>query len=82
MLIIAVGGLFRSDFGLYFQVPRNAGSIYDVVYTIDVYVYQQLQRSTIGMASAAAFLQSILSCILILVTNWIVNKIDADLAMI
>jgi putative aldouronate transport system permease protein len=82
MLIIAVGGLFRSDFGLFYQVPRDSGAIFDVVYTIDVYVYQQLQKSTIGMASAAAFLQSVLSCILILTANWIVNKVDADLAMI
>jgi putative aldouronate transport system permease protein len=82
MLILAVGGLFRSDFGLFFQVPRNSGALFDVVYTIDVYVYQQLQRSTIGMASSAAFLQSVLSCILILTVNWIVRKIDADLAMI
>jgi putative aldouronate transport system permease protein len=82
MLILAVGGLFRSDFGLFFQVPRNSGALFDVVYTIDVYVYQQLQRSTIGMASSAAFLQSVLSCLLILTVNWIVRKLDADSAMI
>jgi putative aldouronate transport system permease protein len=82
LLIIAVGGLFRSDFGLFFQIPRNSGELFEVVYTIDVYVYQQLRQSTIGMASAAAFLQSVLSCLLILTVNWIVNRIDPDLAMI
>jgi putative aldouronate transport system permease protein len=82
MLIIALGGLFRSNFGLFYQIPRNSGALFDVVYTVDVYVYQLLLQSTIGMASAAAFLQSILSCILILSANWVVRKIDVDLAMI
>jgi putative aldouronate transport system permease protein len=82
MLILSVGSLFRSDFGLFYQVPRNSGVLYEVVYTIDVYVYQQLQKSTIGMASAAALLQSVLSCILILTVNWVVRKIDDESAMI
>jgi putative aldouronate transport system permease protein len=47
-----------------------------------VYVYQQLQKSTIGMASAAAFIQSVMSCIMILSVNWIVNKIDSYSALI
>ncbi|GHU59967.1 sugar ABC transporter permease [Spirochaetia bacterium] len=80
--ILAVGGLFRSDFGLFYQVPRNSGVLFDVTYTIDVYVYQQLQKSTVGMASAAAFIQSVLSCIMILSANWIVNKLDPDSALI
>jgi putative aldouronate transport system permease protein len=82
MMILSVGGLFRSDFGLFFQVPRNSGSLFSVTYTIDVYVYQQLTKSTIGMASAAAFLQSVLSCILILTVNWIIRKVDEESAMI
>jgi len=82
MLIMAVGGLFRSDFGLFFQVPRNSGSLFDLVYTIDVYVYQQLLSSTLGMSSSAALLQSVLSCILILTVNAIVRKVDNDSAMI
>jgi putative aldouronate transport system permease protein len=82
MLILSVGSLFRSDFGLFFQVPRNSGALFDVTYTIDVYVYQQLTKSTIGMASAAALLQSVLSCVLILTVNWIVRKVDEESAMI
>ncbi|MDR0553940.1 MAG: ABC transporter permease subunit [Treponema sp.] len=82
MLILAVGSLFRSDFGLFFQVPRNSGALFNVVYTIDVYVYQQLISSTIGMASAVALLQSVLSCALILGVNAIVRKLDPDSAMI
>jgi putative aldouronate transport system permease protein len=82
MMILAVGSLFRSDFGLFYQVPRNSGTLFEVVYTIDVYVYQQLTQSTIGMASAAALMQSVLSCLMILGVNGIVRKLDPDSAMI
>ncbi|MOA54224.1 hypothetical protein D3C78_1778030 [compost metagenome] len=50
--------------------------------TVDVLVYKQLKSATIGMASAAAFVQSVLGCITILSANWIVKKVDPDSAMI
>lgn len=81
MFIMAVGRIFYSDFGLFYQVPRDSNSIYNQVYTIDVYVYKMLMTSTTGMASAAALLQSTVGCITILAANFIVRKIDPDSAM-
>lgn len=82
MFIMAVGRIFYSDFGLFYQVPRDSNTLYTVTSTIDVFVYKQLKSSTTGMASAAAFLQSIAGCITILAANGIVRKIDPDSAMI
>ncbi|MDR2176602.1 MAG: ABC transporter permease subunit [Treponema sp.] len=82
MFILSAGRIFYSDFGLFFQVPRDSNSLYRVVYTIDVFVYKQLRSSTVGMASAAALLQAVISCFTILLVNQIVKKIDADSAMI
>ncbi|MBQ7841603.1 MAG: sugar ABC transporter permease [Lachnospiraceae bacterium] len=82
MFIMKVGGIFYSDFGLFYQVPRDSNSLYNVVYTLDVYVYKQLRTSTTGMAAAAAFMQSVAGCITILTANAIVRKIDRDSAMI
>ena len=82
LLIMRVGGIFATDFGLFYQVPRDSNSLYTVVYTWDVFVYKQLRSSTTGMASAAAMLQSVLSCIMILSTNAIVRKVDSESAMI
>jgi putative aldouronate transport system permease protein len=82
MFILAAGRVFYSDFGLFYQVPRDSNSIYAVVYTIDVFVYTQLKTSTTGMASAAALLQAAVSCITILMVNRIVKWIDPDSAMI
>ena len=82
MFIMKVGGIFYSDFGLFYQVPRDSNSLYDVVYTLDVYVYKQLRTSTTGMSAAAAFVQSVAGCITILTANAIVRKIDRESAMI
>ena len=82
MFIMAVGRIFYSDFGLFFQVPRDSNSLYEVVTTLDVYVYKMLKAGTTGMAAAAAFVQSVAGCITILIANAIVRKIDPDSAMI
>lgn len=81
MFILAVGRIFYTDFGLFFQVPRDSNSLFNVTTTIDVLVYKQLKTATVGMASAAAFVQSVLGCITILTANWIVRRIDPDSAM-
>lgn len=83
MFIMSIGGIFRSDFGLFYQVPRNSPSLYNVVTTLDVYIYNALGQSTnVGMASAAAFMQSALGCIFLLVANTVVKRIDPDAGLI
>lgn len=82
MFIMAVGRIFYSDFGLFYQVPRDSNSLFEVSYTLDVFVFKQLKSSTTGMASAAAFVQSVAGCITILLANWVVRKVDRESAMI
>lgn len=82
MFIMAVGRIFYSDFGLFYQVPRQSSSLSNVVTTLDVYVYNMLKLGTTSMASAAAFVQSVAGCITILAANALVRKIDPDSAMI
>ena len=50
LLILSVGRIFNSDFGLFYQMTRNTCTLYDVTQTIDVYVYNSLmKRSDYGM---------------------------------
>jgi len=79
LFILSVGGIFRSDFGLFYQIPRNSGILYSVTQTIDTYVYRGLmQQGNISMSSAAGVYQSVVGFILILAANWIVKKVDRD----
>ena len=79
MFIMAVGNIFRSDFGLFYQATRNSGALTSVTQTIDVYVYKALlEQSNVNLSSAAAFLQSVVGCITIVLANIIVKKVDPE----
>ena len=79
MFIQAVGNIFRSDFGLFYQATRNAGAIADVTMTIDVYVYKILmERSNVNYSSAAALLQSVFGLVTIVLANVAVKRIDPE----
>ena len=82
LTLMSLGNIFRSDFGLFYQVPMNSGTLIDVTQTIDTYVYRGLtQTNNIGMSSAAGVYQSVVGFILVLAANLTVRKIDSDSAL-
>ena len=79
MVLLSVGRIFFSDFGLFYQVPMNSGPLLDVTITIDTYVYRALTTlNDVGRSSAAGFMQSICGFLVVFAANFIVNKIDPD----
>lgn len=82
LTILAIGRMFYADFGLFYNLPRQSGVLYPVTNVIDVYVYNALKNTgNIGMSAAAAFYQSVIGFILIVLSNLIVKKIDKDYAL-
>lgn len=82
LFILNLGQIFRSDFGLFYQVPMNQGALFDVTQTIDTYVYRALLKfNDVGMSSAASFIQSVVGFIFIVVANKIVTKLDKSSAL-
>lgn len=82
LTLMAVGRIFYSDFGLFYQVPMNQGALYATTNTIDTYVYRGLlQLGNISMSAAAGVYQSIVGFILVLGANLLVRKIDKDSAL-
>lgn len=82
LTLMSLGNIFRSDFGLFYQVPMNSGTLIEVTQTIDTYVYRGLTRTNnIGMSSAAGLYQSVVGFILVLSANLIVRKIDNESAL-
>lgn len=82
MLILAVGGIIRSDFGLFYQVPRNSGALNDVTNVLDTYIYRGLTNNgDLGMTTAAGLYQSVVGFILIVATNMIARRVDEDSAL-
>jgi len=82
MVLMSIGNIFKSDFGLFYQVPMNSSSLMDVTNTIDTYVYRGLKSAnSLGMSSAAGVYQSVVGFITVLIANFIVRKMDKDSAL-
>ncbi len=83
MVMLAIGKIFYSDFGLFYQIPMNSGAIYSTTSVIDTYVYRGLiQQGNIGMSAAAGLYQSLVGFSVVLLANLAVRKFDKDSAFI
>lgn len=79
MVLIFIGRIFRSDFGLFYQVPMNSGALFPTTNVIDTYVYRGLmQLGDIGMSSAAGLYQAVVGFILVLTSNMVVRKYNPE----
>lgn len=79
--ILAIGRIFNSDFGLFYQTSLGLGKgvLYPVGNVIDTYVYTALiNTGEIGMSAAAGLYQAVVGFVLILTTNLIVRKLSSE----
>jgi len=82
LTLLNIGKIFYSDFGLFYQVTRNSGILYNFTETIDVYVYNALMKNgNFAMSSAASVYQSIVGFILIVSANAAIRKISRNQAL-
>lgn len=82
MVLLAIGRIFYSDFGLFYQVPMNSGALINATNTIDTYVYRGLiELGDISMSSAACVYQSLVGFVLVLAANRITRKYSAENAL-
>lgn len=82
MTLLAIGRIFYSDFGLFYQVPMDSGVLAETTNVIDTYVYRALMNlGDVGMSSAAGVYQSIVGFVLVIVSNYIVRKYNKENAL-
>lgn len=82
MLLLQVGHILRGDFEMFYQIVGNNGQLFDATDVIDTYVFRSLmQNSNLGMTAAAAFYQSVVCFVIIMLVNTFVKKIDKDYAL-
>lgn len=80
--ILKIGGIFRADFGLFYQLTRNVGALYVTTDVIDTYIFRTMRViGNMGMSSAVGLLQSLVGFILVVFTNHCAKKIDSDLGL-
>lgn len=77
LVTLGIGQIFRSDFGLFYQIPMNQGALFSTTQVIDTYVFRALMHNNnFGMSAAASFVQSIVGFVFIVSANAFVRRID------
>ncbi len=85
MFIMSMAGVFRSDFGLFWFIPRNDTdrTLLETTEVLDTYLYQlSFRRAEYSSGTAIGLVQSIVGTIMLLITNKIAKLIDKDVAFI
>lgn len=82
LTLLQLGRMFFADFGLFFQVTKNAGALYSSTLVIDTYVYNSLiNNGDIGMSSAAGLYQAAVGFVLVFLSNLVVRRINSERAL-
>ena len=81
-LINALAGIMGSDFGLFYTITRNEGALYETTQVLSTYTYNALRSmSNLGMTAAAGLYVSLVGLLLVMLSNYVIKKIDPDSAM-
>lgn len=79
MVLLALGNVFRGDFGMFYQLVGSNQLLLDSSDIIDTYIYRMLTTSpNTGMTAAAGLYQSILCFVCIMIANRVVRKVDPE----
>ena len=82
LIMLALGGIIRGSFDLFYQLIRNNGLLLETTDIIDTYVYSSLAVDfNMGRGAAAGLYQSVFGFILVMTVNKIVKKISPENAL-
>ncbi|MBQ6550394.1 MAG: sugar ABC transporter permease [Lachnospiraceae bacterium] len=82
LVLLAIGNIFRGDFGLFYQTVKSSITLQPVTEIIDTYVFKLLiTNGDIGVAAAAGLYQSVLCFVTISLCNGLVKKFNPDYAL-
>lgn len=79
LLITKCGHIFKGDFGLFYQLPRNQGVLYPTTDVLDTYIFRVLRvNSNPSLSAAAGLIQSVVGFGMVLLVNKIIKTINPD----
>jgi len=80
--LLAVGRIFNSDFGLFYNTPMGRSTLFPVTEVLDTFIFRAMQGATeFGMPVAAGLFQSVVGFFTVMAANLIVRRIDPDSAL-
>jgi len=77
--LLAVGRIFNSDFGMFYNIPMGRSTLFPVTEVLDTFIFRAMRGAAeFGMPVAASLFQSLVGFITIMLANLTVRKIDPD----
>ncbi len=82
MTLLAIGNIFRGDFGLFYQTVKSSAILQPTTEIIDTYIFKLLiGTGDVGVSAASGLFQSVLCFFTIMTVNAVVKKMNPDYAL-
>lgn len=82
LLLFALGGIVKGNFGLFYNIVGTNPILYDTTDIIETYVYRaSMAEFNFSTASAVGLYQSIVGFVIVMTVNFIVKKIEPDYSL-
>ena len=82
LLLFALGGIVRGNFGLFWNVIGSNSVLYPTTDIIETFVYRATMSDfNFSTASAVGFYQSLVGFVVVMFANFAVKKIDPDYSL-
>lgn len=82
LLLFALGGIVKGNFGLFYNVVGTNPLLYSTTDIIETYVYRAtVAEFNFSRASAVGLYQSVIGFVIVMTVNTIVKKIDPDYSL-
>jgi len=82
LTLLSIGRIMNADFGLFFNVTQDMPSLYPTTDVIDTFIYRTLRKTgDVGISSATALVQSLVSFAMVIISNLIARRIDESAAL-
>lgn len=82
LLLFAMGGIVKGNFGLFYNIVGKNSLLYPVTDIIETYVYRATMNDfNFSTASAVGLYQSVVGFVLVMVCNFVVKHIEPDYSL-
>ena len=81
LTILNIGHVMGGDIGLFYQVPKKQGILFEWTDIINTFTYRALIDGALEKSAAVGLFQSVIGLILVIGTNMIVKKISPENSM-
>ncbi len=82
LLLFALGGIVKGNFGLFYNIVGTNSLLYDTTDIIETFVYRATMTDfNFSTASAVGLYQSIVGFVIVMVVNGVIKKIDPEYSL-